>query len=292
MQDPNMRPEDMPKKKTAQHVHEVIHNEFTDDQRGVIEQQQSSLKNAIINLERFVVASVIHRVTKNSFEQESDVITKTEKKQAINDLEMVLTGFYGIILPLYGSMVLNRRLRETKLFATYSLNTVSKNYIKKISKLVANSHVDTILEDLLKVTREAALQGLSQDELVNLIKTSYNDTISEVRATTIARTETNRAFTRAQFEADKQFVTQNNLEGRAYKKWVTRSDDPCAYCQSLAKEPPILLDNAFRDLGDEVAVTTEENGKTTVRKLPVNFEALEAGNAHPNCHCAYQLIIE
>lgn len=285
---------DMPNEQmTENHVH-TIHNEFTDDQKGIIEQQQSSLKNAIMNIEQEITAIAIDRIgnkVKNQFE-ESDVITKTDKKEKVNELELVLTAFYGIVLPLYGTMVLNRRFKETKLSATYSLNSTSRSYIKKITKLVANSHVDTVVDDILETIRQAALKGLSQQELINEVKKEYNDVISETRATTIARTETNRAFTRAQFEADKQFIAQNSLEGKVFKQWVTRSSNPCPYCTSLAQEPPIPFDNAFRDLGDEIEVTTDDNGVTTVRKLPVNFEALEAGNAHPNCSCVYQLIIE
>ena len=50
----------------------------------------------------------------------------------------------------------------------------------------------------------------------------------------IAKTETNRAFSMSQFQADRQFLDQNGWTGQAYRKWVCRGPNPCVFC--LAKQ--------------------------------------------------------
>ena len=140
--------------------------------------------------------------------------------------------------------------------------------------------------------RAQALTGKGQQEIVSSIRKKYSNVISKTRATAVARTETNRAFTMAQFEADKQFIKQNKLEGRAYKKWITRSDNPCALCSQKASEPPIPFNEPFASLGDEVTAIFEEDGKTRVLKQRIDFETVWAGNLHVNCGCVYQLIVE
>jgi hypothetical protein len=163
---------------------------------------------------------------------------------------------------------------------------------KAVAEAIHESYEKIKLEDIFAGTRAAALKGASEHELTSFIKAQYQK-ISTHRAKTIARTETNRAFTRAQYEADLQFLQENDLMGRAYKKWVTRSDNPCPFCQMKAKEPPIPFKTAFGEVGDVwTAIFELEDGTTSVRKLPINYETIQAGNAHVNCFCIYQLIIQ
>lgn len=149
--------------------------------------------------------------------------------------------------------------------------------------------------DILYATAADTLQRLPKGtaEIANAIKAKYSDQISEVRAKTIARTETNRAYTQSQYQADKQFLAQNDIdEGTVYKQWITRSNDPCNFCKAMAAAPPIRFDKNFADLGDTLEVVGEVNGKTKVSKMTIGYEPIEAGNLHPNCYCIYQLILE
>lgn len=180
------------------------------------------------------------------------------------------------------------RVSKFALPGTFKIDRESRDYIKRISRKVSESHVDTVLDDILVTARKSALEGKSIAEIQRDIKKNYTDVISETRAKAIARTETNRAFTRAQFDADRQFIEQNDLQGRAFKQWVTRSDNPCPFCLALEAEGPKPFFTNFRDLGKTVDVTVKGKEKS----LPVDFEALEAGNAHVNCACEYELIIK
>lgn len=319
------------KKKEEQydHVHDhlpaIKYNEFDEAEQGLVNAQQAALQNAVQSIEARITATVMDRAfkAKNEFEEESDVITQTEKNEYISELALALGAFYGIVIPLFASSTMAARAKEFNETATFKMNAEVKKYIKTIANKAAESHVETVIEDLrltikkaydeevgrilqgiedsgrsvndedLQLARKKALEGASRVRIQSAVTDTYSGKIAEQRAKAIARTETNRAFTQSQYHADMQFIKQNGLEGQAYKKWTTRSDNPCAICQSLAAQPPVPFSTNFADLGDELTATYKDaNGKTRVLKQAINFEALSAGNAHVNCSCRYMLIID
>ena len=73
----------------------------------------------------------------------------------------------------------------------------------------------------------------------------------------IAKTETNRAFTISQCEADRQFLDQNGWTGKAYKRGITRSSNPCHFCLAKAAAPPVPFDRPVFSLGDVVTAVVE-----------------------------------
>lgn len=253
-----------------------------------IVRQKGVLKNAIINVERTLVTNAINRVDKNAYDEESDVVTKREKNSAREELAVALAAFYLIIFKDKGPEVMSLRGQQLAMSAIFKLNNEMKAYIKEISQKVAEHHINTVSNLLWQLAREAALAGKSQQEIVSLIGQNFTEKISTNRAETVARSETNRAFTQTQYYADQQFISQNDLDGRAFKRWVTRSDDPCAYCEALEKEGLIPFHQNFRNLDEEVVVGKGKNKKV----LQISFESLQAGNAHPNCSCIYELVIK
>ena len=68
-------------------------------------------------------------------------------------------------------------------------------------------------DDLLAGVREAALKGAEHDQLLKAIRQEYAH-ISQTRAKVIAKTETSRAFSMSQYQADRQFLGQNGLSRR------------------------------------------------------------------------------
>lgn len=282
---------------TETHTHEeepltFIMNQFNQDEQTLINQNQGQLENTVLNIEEKLVASVMNRVTKNAFESENDILTKKEAAEFEKELALALAAFYTVIIPLYGKNTLDKRAKEFQLFSGFNMNQDVRSYIKTMSSKAAQSHISTLRRQLFDKIREKALTGASQQELINFIRQEYVGNIAKWEAKRIARTETNRAFTQSQFFADKQFIIQNGLEGKAYKKWITRSANPCPLCTAEAQKAPIPFNQAFFNLGEEAVVTYEENGKTKVQKQPINYETIEAGNLHVNCSCAYILIIE
>lgn len=136
-----------------------------------------------------------------------------------------------------------------------------------------------------------ARQGAGRAEIVRSIRNKYQQ-ISKNRATTIARTEAARVFNQSQYEADRQFLINSGLMSKAYKQLRSRTGTPCEYCQMLINMPPIPFEKNFADLGTHLTVTeTNDNGDVKVKKLPINWEPVSAGNVHPNCSCEYVLIV-
>lgn len=287
-----------------EHIDSVVHekhvetalNELGDEQQGILTSQQGALQNSIATIEQRLVATMIDNITngtKNAIETEDELISKKEKTSFLNEVDLALLAFFSIVIPLYATQTISKRNKETGKLAAFNYSPAVKRDIARLSTKIAKSHLDTIVSDVYAVVRAEANASMGVTELVNLIRKEYTDTISKIRAKTIARTETNRAFTLAQFEADKQFIKMNKLEGRVYKQWVTRSPTPCAYCVGLSQQAPIPFDNNFADLGDELSYSfTKKDGTTVLRKMAVDFEPLSAGTAHPNCACTYRLIIE
>ena len=278
--------------KRMQEIQKIVANKETSgtERRGLINQQQGSLQNAVTNIDTAMVAGIIRKVQQkqnnaleDEFADETDVITKQEKKKYINELVLVMTAFYGIMMSLKGGEQMRDRSGEFSMPGQFAFDNLIKSYIRKTAEKASESHINTVADDIYKVAREAAMQGQGIDEIVRTIRNKYNKQIVETRAKTIARTETNRAFTRAQYEADRQFIKQNKLQGKVFKQWRVRGDNPCGFCLALASEGLVPFSQAFRGLGDKI----EADGKT----LDVNFETIQAGNAHPNCACDYELVI-
>lgn len=259
--------------------------------KSVIADQESRVQNSIVNIDQQLAVAAINRVPKkikNDITEESDLITPTEKNKVVNELILVLTAFYGIIAALQGRETMKDRAEEYSLpELKFILDKVSKDNIKKMAEKVAQSHVDTVSADLYRIAKEGALRGASQQEIIGELKDKYSHDITENRARTIARTETNRAFTMAQYDADRQFIKENKLESRAFKRYETRSANPCAFCESLAASGLIPFDEPFVKKGQ--TVTAKVDGEEV--KFDVNFENVFAGNLHPNCSCDYRLVI-
>lgn len=280
----------------GENTHEHGRVQLNELSQSVIQDQESMLQNSIVNIEGQLAVAAINRVPKhvknslmqNQIDSETDLITKAEKKDAVNEMILVLTAFYGIVTLLQGKETIKDRIEKYGGVARYVLDRISKDGIKKTALAVAESHVDTVSADLFKIAREAALQGKSQYEIISELKTKYAHDITENRARTVARTETNRAFTMAQYDADRQFIDQNDLQHRAFKQYHTRSSNPCAFCLSLEKQGLIPFDEPFVKKGGQV--TAKVDGKDV--SFDVNFEAVFAGNLHPNCSCDYELVIQ
>lgn len=300
-----------------------VTNAFDEEAQGLISVQQASLENKIANIESRVVSSVINKITKatNAFDNESDVMTQAERRKQERELEEALQMFYLAVIPIFATMSINKRTKEFGLIGTFNMNPALNKEIRQLAKKVSSSHIDTILNDIrlsaktaydeavqaqlsameasgrkvtdadLKLARKKALEGNGQAQITSALKQEYADMV-DTRAKAVARTEASRAFNQSQFQADRQFIEQNELQNRAYKQWTTFSGNPCPTCQELASRPPIPFERNFADLGDTISSTYEKDGKTRVYSTSINFTPLEAGNAHVNCGCRYMLIIK
>jgi hypothetical protein len=319
--------------------------------------QEASLQNTIAQVEEQLALAVINKVDKNVYDETSEVIAEKDRKEQDRQLTNALLVFYSLVVPLQAKQVMQQRSQQYGKPGTFAVDATVRQAIDQASTKAADSHIETILEDLrqtvkqtmiaegdisriaeavakkypdvtaeqlkasvreaakggksdseiaqalrakykdadfedlLAGVREAALKGAEHDQLLKAIRQEYAH-ISQTRAKVIAKTETNRAFSMSQYQADRQFLDQNSWTGQAYKKWVTHSPNPCPFCQAKAAEPAIPFDVPFANIGDTVTAHTQaEDGTVTVRAYPVTYETVVAGSLHPNCSCSYELII-
>lgn len=289
---------------------------------ATVQKQQEGLRHAVVAIQSRLVEAVISKVSRNQFEEAGDVVDETDRAAAEADLELALATMYRILLPLAAATTMSERIKEFDMLGTFRIDGPVNDYIKVTATRAAMGHVDTVLEDILKTVQETeerlvqdevkkiepkpgqtpesilkearrlALEGNGREQIAKAIRETYADKVSQVRATTIARTETNRVYNRSQFEADRQFLEQNDLTDKAYKKWRTRSDNPCSYCIEMSKRPPIPFPDAFAKVGDTLKATfTKDDGGTSLRQMQVGFEDCMAGEIHPNGQCDYVLVI-
>lgn len=325
-QDPKLVPPLSGKSSGPAHRHDllpIVRNKIETTMESTVTRQESALKNAIVSVEHQVVTQVLLKVAKNDFNTTSDIIDDDDRAADEEKLTRAIGTFYDIIFPINASSVMSRRMSEFGKAGAFTMDTEVNGYIKVTASRAASSHMDTILGDILttvqeteerlvqdelkkitpkpgqspadvlKLARTKALEGVGREQVAAAIRQEYSDTISKTRANTIARTETNRAFNQSQYQADRQFLTQNNLMGQAYKKWITRSGNPCPYCRAKAAEPPIPFGEPFARVGDVLSASfVKSDGTTSVRQMQVGFEDSLAGEIHPNGQCTYQLIIE
>lgn len=276
-------PAEEPDEDTEEKEESIIKNKLADN---VILQQQSALQNEIVNIDGRLLSFALNRLRKqdNDINSEKDLITTAEKKESVEELNSVLIMFYALIFSLRGGDIVRGRTLEFGLPANFNVDKDVTSSIKKISTKVSKSHIDTVSKDIYNLATALSKEGKSLAEIESALTKEFSSTVSEQRAKVIARTETNRAFTLSQFEADKQFIEQNDLQNMAYKQWRTRSSNPCDFCKALEQSGRVPFGKNFKDLGDSITVGDQS--------LTVDFLPLEAGNAHPNCQCYYELVLD
>lgn len=152
-----------------------------------------------------------------------------------------------------------------------------------------------ILEQNRRIYEKAnkmAFEGYNRRDIIKAIRNEYSH-ISEVRAETIARNETSRAFTHSQYESDKQFLNAIGKMDEAYKQLVSsrpaiEQDKICPVCQALIDMGPVPFEQPFLEYGESIEV---QNGDK-VQIFTANYESIEGGTIHVNCFCRYELVFK
>jgi hypothetical protein len=217
------------------------------------------------------------------------------EKAAVSHVNTVIQDILTAAAIVYAALVISGLI----ILVIAAANAGDKKVKKKLPENYTERDIEIAVRagefndtDMYKEAQRLARTGEGQAKIVSSIREKYPE-ISKNRATTIARTETARVFNQSQFEADRQFLIQNGLMDKAYKKLRSRTGTPCDHCKLLINRPPIPFETNFADLGTQITVTeTKDNGDVKVKSLPVNWEAIKAGNVHPNCNCEYVLIIK
>lgn len=152
-----------------------------------------------------------------------------------------------------------------------------KKLVEEAVELMAKSYTDTSL-DLLKTQLE---QGIEAGEGIPDLKRrvrQIGEFSSNVRAETVARTESYRIANRAAREA---------WDGTAIEKviWYTALDERvCEFCAPMHERVVGIKDTFFEKGGE---VTGHDGGK-----LKVDYSDVYGGPLHPNCRCQVRPYVE
>lgn len=213
----------------------------------------------------------------------------TSLEQFINSLTLPFAVYFTVMFPIYASYRVQQTAKELGIednLPIVAMTDEVKQVINDFARREATSHINTIksdIENALAVIRAKSTDPQAMRELFDI---SFKD-IQERRSTLIANNAATRIFNISQYEADLQFLTRAGLVSKAYKVLFSMTGTPCQFCASIiaaTNAAPIPFTSAFASLGDELEV----DGK----KMLFNYEQIIAGNVHPNCHCAYKLIVK
>lgn len=159
--------------------------------------------------------------------------------------------------------------------------------ITQIKSKLKNPEFVSKNQDIIDFVRKEIEEGKHVQEIQKEIRSTYS-TLSNGRAKTLVNTETSRATVRSQYDADYEFLKNIGKLDKAYKVLESNTGDPCPICAAIISKGEIPFTKEFVELGDSVTVSEGDKSIT----MTFDYEPVEAGCIHPNCHCSYRLMIK
>jgi hypothetical protein len=210
-------------------------------------------------------------------------------QQFINSLTLPFAVYFTVMFPIYAShrvQVTADQLDIHDELPIVAMTEEVKQLINEFAKREATSHINTIKTDLENALAKVKANTSDPTEIKAQLELAFKDIVAR-RAQTIANNAAARIFNISQYEADLQFLTRAGKVTQAYKVLFSLTGTPCPICSYLIAQTtadPIPFSSAFVNLGE----TIEAGGI----RMSFDYENIIAGNVHPNCHCAYRLIIK
>jgi HK97 family phage portal protein len=160
----------------------------------------------------------------------------------------------------------------------------------RLARQTASGVTETTAVRVRDILGDGLEKGENVDKLAERVQTWADSQKDQdgtwSRATTVARTEAQRAARVAEVEAWK---STGLVRG---KTWLL-APDPCEFCEAVAKrygEKAIGLDEAFYQKGDLLFGVPDANGKT--REMVLDYEDIKGAPLHPNCRCSMQPLLD
>lgn len=168
----------------------------------------------------------------------------------------------------------------------YSVTTDTQmSYAQRLATILEsydNQITNAIRGQLSAIYQEVSATGrpMRRDVIIEKIKQVAD--IDEWRAERIARTEENYARQLSQIDA--MIDIKQKLNIKILKKWVCLGGNPCEFCQSMNGTVE-ELEKPFVGLMETITGT---DGGIMFN----NYAPMESANAHPNCNCRLDFILE
>lgn len=270
----------------SDNVYEVVKNAAPFDKQTQIGQNTNDLQQSAKSAEQSIYDWYVAQISAGD---KSPHLPSQQIQQFINSLTLPFAVYFTVMFPIYASQRVKETSDEYDLPDTTPIVAVTpeiKELINNFAKNEATSHINTIKTDLENALASITAKTLDPAEIKSKFAEAFKQ-IQAQRSQTIANNAAARIFNISQYEADLQFLTRAGKIDQAYKVLFSLTGDPCPICASIiasTNAEPIPFTQAFANLGDTI-----EAGGT---KMTFDFEKITAGNVHPNCHCAYRLIIK
>lgn len=263
-------------------IYEVIKNAAF-DQQALIDSNTNDLLTSAESAEEGLYNWYVDEINNGDLNPHADL------DDFINGMTLPFAVYFTVMFPIYASYRVQQTansLNITDEVPVVAMTEEVKEVIKDFARREATSHMNTIKTDIENALAIIRTKTSNPSEFKALFEQAFAD-IQKRRATTIANNAAARIFNISQYEADLQFLTRAGLVDKAYKQLFSLTGDPCSICEYIitqTNKAPIPFIQAFVDMGKTI--------ETPDRKMTFNYEAITAGNVHPNCHCAYRLIID
>lgn len=213
----------------------------------------------------------------------------SDLERFINSLTLPFAVYFTVMFPIYASYRIQKTADDLNIkdqIPVVAMTDDVKQRINQFARKEATSHITTINTDIQNALAIVGARANSPEEFRVLFGQAFAQ-IQSRRSLAIANNAAARIFNISQYEADLQFLTRAGLVKRAYKVLFSLSGDPCRFCSSLITETnasPIPFTSNFANMGDIIEAEGQE--------MKLDFENIIAGNVHPNCRCAYRLIVK
>lgn len=213
----------------------------------------------------------------------------TNLEPFINSMTLPFAVYFTVMFPIYASYRIQQTAKDLGMpvdVPLVALTDEMKANIQQFARKEATSHVNTIKTDIENALAVIRAKSSDPQEMRQMFDIAFKQ-IQERRAMVIANNAAARIFNMSQYEADLQFLNRAGIVNQAYKQLFSLTGDPCPVCDFIitaTNAKPIPFTSAFANFGDTIIA----GGK----KMTFNYESIIAGNVHPNCHCAYKLIIK
>lgn len=206
----------------------------------------------------------------------------------INGLTLPFAVYFTVMFPIYASVRVQETAHQFGIDTSpvVAMTDEIKQTIDNFAKKEATSHINTLQQDLENALAIIRTKSSDPTEIKDMFEKAYAS-IRARRSATLSNTAALRIFNLSQYEADLQFLTSQGIVGQAYKQLFSLTGDPCPFCAQLIAEStanPIPFTDAFASVGQTITV----DGK----KMHFNYEDVIAGNVHPNCRCAYKIVVK
>lgn len=231
--------------------------------------QLVAIKNKLDEAE--ILQEAVERAEDNLFNEY--LKDSPDASRHIQELSLAFTVYYTALFPTYAAERARQTAKELdRPVRRVELTDRVRQSIQNFSFREAESHINTILMDL----ENAKVSGKPLEQAFEEIKAR--------RAPAIAENAAARVLSFSRYEADLQVLAHEGLLDKAYKELHSLTGEPCEFCKALIAKGPIPFVDNFVDKGTTISV----DGKS----MDFDYEDISAGNVHPNCNCAYRLVIE